>query len=102
MLMAGEKAELCYGVENARAVHISPRLAGVVPSANRCLEIGPERTTHYTILAEGFDGAFVTRFLTLVVEDAPEQDRGSLNMAAVRWDRPSSFVACLASLRDAD
>jgi hypothetical protein len=96
MLMAGQKAKLCYGVENARAVHISPRLAGVVPAINRCLEIVPERTTHYTILAEGFDGAFVTRFLTLVVEDAPAVDRGSLNVAMLKWDRPSPFVVCLS------
>jgi hypothetical protein len=84
MLVAGQKAQLCYGVENAKSVHISPRLPGVVPAANRCLEIVPERTTHYTILAEGFDGAFVTRFITLVVEDAPETDRSGLNIAMVR------------------
>lgn len=88
MLVAGQKAKLCYGVENAKAVHISPRLPGVVPAVNRCLEIVPEHTTHYTILAEGFDGAFVTRFFTLVVEDAPEVDRGGLNIAALQWDRP--------------
>ena len=92
MLVACEKAKLCYGVENARAVHISPRLPGVVPSANRCLEIVPERTTHYTILAEGFDGAFVTRFFTLVVEDAPAAGRGGLNVAVLKWDGPSLFV----------
>jgi hypothetical protein len=84
MLISGQKAQLCYGVENAKSVHISPRLPGVVPSANRCLEIVPERTTHYTILAEGFDGALVTRFITLVVEDAPETDRSGLNIAMVR------------------
>ncbi|MGA2195242.1 MAG: hypothetical protein ABSH40_08225 [Bryobacteraceae bacterium] len=103
MLVAGEKAKLCYGVENARAVHISPRLAGVVPSANRCLEIVPERTTHYTILAEGFDGALVTRFLTLVVEEAPDADRGGLNVARLTWDRPSlswSVVAANAGKLD--
>src|ERR1017187_7678482 len=95
MLVAGEKAKLCYGVENARAVHISPRLPGVVPSANRCLEIVPERTTHYTILAEGFDGAFVTRFLTLVVEEAPAADRGGLNVAALKCGiRKTGQEAC--------
>src|ERR1039458_5477902 len=87
--LTAQKAQLCYGVENARAVHISPRLAGVVPSVNRCLEIVPERTTHYTILAEGFDGAFVTRFLTLVVEDAPDVGRGGLNVATLKWERLS-------------
>ena len=92
MLVAGGKAKLCYGVENAKAVHISPRLPGVVPALNRCLEIGPERTTHYTILAEGFDGAFVTRFFTLVVEDAPDaEDRGGLNFASL-WRGRSHFL----------
>ena len=95
-LQVGEKAKLCYGVENAKSVSISPMLPGVVPAASRCLEIVPERTTHYTILAEGFDGAFVTRFFTLVVEDAPAVDRGSLNDAMLKWDRPSPFVVCLS------
>ena len=81
MLVSGEKAQLCYGVQNARAVHISPRLPGVVPSANRCLDVLPRRTTHYTILAEGYDGAFVSRFLTLVVEDAPSVQPDGLNFA---------------------
>src|ERR1041384_1820222 len=55
-LIIGQKALLCYGVENAKSVRTSPALAGVYPSPNHCLEILPERTTHYTILAEGFDG----------------------------------------------
>jgi len=64
---AGQKAQLCYGVENARAVRISPAVAGVYPSMAHCLEIVPERTTHYMILAEGFDGAVATRSVTLAV-----------------------------------
>jgi hypothetical protein len=64
----GQKATLCYGVENAKSVWISPALQGVYPSADRCVEIGPERTTHYTILAEGFDGAVATRSFTLQVQ----------------------------------
>jgi hypothetical protein len=64
----GEKALLCYGVENAKSVKISPMLPGVYPSPNRCLEIVPERTTHYTILAEGFDGRVATQSFTLPVQ----------------------------------
>lgn len=64
----GEKALLCYGVENAKSVRISPVLQGVYPSPNRCLEIVPERTTHYTILAEGYDGRVATQSFTLPVQ----------------------------------
>ena len=66
-LKIGDKAQLCYGVENAKSVQISPALSGVYPSYNRCVEVGPERTTHYTILATGFDGRIVTQSLTLPV-----------------------------------
>ena len=68
----GDKAQLCYGVANAKSVRISPSLEPVAPAANRCVEIVPQRTTHYTILAEGFDGDVVSKVITLVVEPALE------------------------------
>ncbi len=71
MLFAGQKALLCYGVENARSVRISPTISGVYPSANHCLEIGPEKTTHYTLLAEGYDGRVAIQSFTLAVQNAP-------------------------------
>ncbi len=70
-LLAGQKAQLCYGVANARSVRIAPIVFPVYPSANRCLEIGPRQTTHYTLLAVGWDGSVATRSLTLAVEAAP-------------------------------
>lgn len=82
-IVPGGKAELCYGVENAKSVRIAPEVEKVVPAANRCLEIVPDHTTHYTILAEGFDGHVVTRFVTLVVETVPVPHRDRVNMAAV-------------------
>jgi hypothetical protein len=83
-IVPGEKAQLCYGVENAKAVRISPSLEPVAPSANRCLEIVPEHTTHYTILAEGYDGNVVTRVITLVVETMPAIHRAQTNLIAFR------------------
>lgn len=80
----GDKAKLCYGVENAKSVHISPEIAQVLPTFNRCLEIVPDHTTYYTILAEGFDGKFDIRRLALVVETAPAPPKDRLNFAAVR------------------
>jgi hypothetical protein len=70
-LVRGEKAMLCYGVENARSVKIAPIQEALSPSPNRCLEIGPQHTTHYTIMAEGFDGHVATQSVTLAVNAAP-------------------------------
>lgn len=67
-VLSGQKTRVCYGVENARSVRISPELDDVYPSPSRCLEVVPERTTHFTILAEGFDGGMATRSFTLAVQ----------------------------------
>jgi hypothetical protein len=79
----GDKAQLCYGVENAKAVRISPSIDPVVPATNRCLEIVPDHTTHYTILAVGFDGKIDHRSITLVVETAPAPSPAQTNLAAL-------------------
>jgi hypothetical protein len=67
-LEAGDTAKLCYSVENAKLVRIAPLMGKVLPSTNRCLEVVPLHTTHYTILAEGFDGQVVMQSLTLAVD----------------------------------
>lgn len=77
----GDKAQLCYGVANAKSVRISPSLEPIAPAANRCLDIVPQRTTHYTILAEGFDGNVVSKVLTLVVEPVTVPHHEHTNMA---------------------
>jgi hypothetical protein len=80
-ILPGERAMLCYGVENAKSVRISPVLRGVYPSPNHCLEIVPEHTTHYTLLAEGYDGTMDARSLTLPVQAAPPTSARGLNFA---------------------
>jgi hypothetical protein len=74
-LTAGQKALLCYGVENAKSVRISPMLQGVYPSLSRCVEILPQHTTHYMIMAEGYDGQVATRSFTLSVQSVPVSPR---------------------------
>jgi hypothetical protein len=88
----GDKAQLCYGVQNAKSVRISPSLEPVAPAVNRCMEIVPDRTTHYTILAEGFDGNVVTRVLTLVVAPVPSRHRERVNLIALPGG--TSVAAC--------
>jgi hypothetical protein len=80
-VLPGQPATLCYGVENAKSVRISPLLPGVYPSARHCLEVFPEHTTHYTILAEGYDGAVATRSLTLPVTTRPPASAEYLQFA---------------------
>ena len=63
----GETAQLCYSVENAKSVRISP-MQRVFPAQQRCLDVVPEHTTHYTLLAEGFDGTVAARSFTLSVQ----------------------------------
>jgi len=70
-LTPGQKAMLCYGVENAKSVHTSPVLAGIYPSLSHCIQIGPEHTTHYTLLAEGYDGHVAAQSFTLAVQTEP-------------------------------
>lgn len=83
-LTRGEKALLCYGVENAKAVRISPMFMRIDPSRSRCLEIGPEHTTHYTIMAEGFDGTVATRSLTVPVRSGSVAPPGVLQYSRAR------------------
>ena len=83
LVMTGESAQLCYGVENAKSVRISPPVPGVYPSVRRCLQVVPEHTTHYTILAEGYDGKVVVQSLTLPVENGPPVQTPSVSLAMV-------------------
>lgn len=55
-LRRGEKATLCYGASNAARIKLEPPVEPVWPSANRCFEIAPRRTTTYTLTIESTAG----------------------------------------------
>lgn len=63
----GEKAMLCYGVDNASAVRLSPPVEKVWPSPSRCFDIAPAATTTYTLNAEDLQGHSVSRTAEVVV-----------------------------------
>jgi hypothetical protein len=67
----GETALLCYGVENAKSVTITPLEEKVAPALSRCLEVSPQHTTQYTIMAEGFDGKVASQSVTLLASPIP-------------------------------
>jgi hypothetical protein len=63
----GERALLCYGVENARTVRLEPPPQELSAALARCIEVTPAATTTYTLTAEGVDGKIATRMLTVPV-----------------------------------
>jgi len=81
-LFPGQTAQLCYSVENARIISISPPVETAYPSLGHCLQISPRHTTHYTLQAEGFDGRVAVRSITLPVQDRPHLPPPALQIAS--------------------
>lgn len=63
----GEPAKICYGVENARSVWISPPMQELSAALARCIEVEPKVKTTYTLTAEGGDGKRVAQDITIGV-----------------------------------
>lgn len=82
-LAPGQTAQLCYAVQNAKLVRIAP-MQSADPAQQRCFDVVPEHTTHYTLLAEGFDGTVAARSFTLAVQRLPAARPSGLQYAARR------------------
>jgi hypothetical protein len=67
----GEKALVCYGVENAKTVWLEPPRQELSAALARCVEVTPDATTTYTLTAEGADGKTVAQSLTVPVGPPP-------------------------------
>lgn len=67
VLARGEKAKLCYGVENAASVQLTPPVERVWPSVARCVEIAPLKPTTYTLTAAAAAGPAASQSLTVEV-----------------------------------
>ncbi|MGA8144795.1 MAG: hypothetical protein WB987_12980 [Candidatus Acidiferrales bacterium] len=63
----GEPVQLCYGVSNAKTVKLEPQTNAVWPSASRCVEVTPRKTTEYTLTAEDGNGNSKTSAVTVQV-----------------------------------
>ncbi len=67
----GGKGLLCYGVEDARRVWLSPPRQELSAALARCIEITPSATTTYTLTAEG-GGKSVSKELKVAVGPPPK------------------------------
>ncbi len=63
----GENALLCYGVEHATAVSLSPPPQELTASPTRCVEVTPQSTTTYSLTATGAAGPPAKQELTVTV-----------------------------------
>src|SRR5215813_5684926 len=53
----GLKDKLCYTVENAAKLEMTPKVDDVWPGPPRCVEVSPSEKTTYTLTAYGEDGS---------------------------------------------
>jgi hypothetical protein len=66
-LASGVTGRLCYGVENATRLDLTPHVETILPSSSNCLDIVPHETTVYTLTAYGPDGKADTRAVEVKV-----------------------------------
>jgi hypothetical protein len=62
----GEKTLLCYGVENAKSVSLTPPKRELSTALSRCVDVQPSETTTYTLVAEG-DGEPARQDVTVTI-----------------------------------
>lgn len=67
VIHAGETAQLCYDVANAKTVTLDPPVAAVWPSHSRCLNLSPRKTTTYTLTITDAAGKTVSQSVELPV-----------------------------------
>jgi hypothetical protein len=61
----GESVNLCYGVENASTVRLTPPVEQLHPSLSRCFPVSQTQTTTYTLTAEDKQGGTASQSITL-------------------------------------
>ncbi|MDP9171650.1 MAG: hypothetical protein M3N54_13620 [Acidobacteriota bacterium] len=71
MIPRGLKANICYGVENAVKLELTPPVETLWPSAVRCFEVSPTVKTTYTLTAYGEDGSRETKSIEQTVGAPP-------------------------------
>ena len=76
----GDSVKLCYGVEDAASVRIEPLVEQLKPGYNRCIDVTPQRTTTYRLVAQGVNSGTLSESVTVEVVAAsqtPEVVAGS-------------------------
>jgi hypothetical protein len=95
----GEPGKICYGVENASKVWITPPLQELSAAVARCIEVRPNASTTYNLVAEGGDGKRASQEITLQVV-APKARIVNVNISTVEA-RPGETVSICYTVANA-
>src|SRR5579859_1399208 len=88
----GEEVLLCYGVENASAVRITPPVEQLRPALSRCFTVAPVETTTFTLTAEDGGAKTISQTATVTVTaPLPHFNDLSISSKEVEPGRPVSF-----------
>jgi hypothetical protein len=68
LIHRGDTVDMCYGVSNAKTVKLDPPEGNVWPSANRCMQVTPKKTTTYTLTIDDGKGNTANQQLTVTVQ----------------------------------
>jgi hypothetical protein len=68
LIHRGDTVDMCYGVSNAKTVKLDPPEGNVWPSANRCMQVTPKKTTTYTLTIDDGKGNTANQQLTITVK----------------------------------
>jgi hypothetical protein len=68
LIHRGDTVDMCYGVSNAKTVKLDPPAGNVWPSANRCMQVAPKKTTTYTLTIDDGKGNTANQQLTITVK----------------------------------
>jgi hypothetical protein len=90
---AGEAAKICYGVENAKTVVLSPPTQELSAALARCVEVEPKATTTYTLAVEGGEGKRVSQEITISVGAARAKIL-NVNISALEVKRGDTVSVC--------
>jgi hypothetical protein len=68
LIHRGDTVDMCYGVSNAKTMTLDPPEGNVWPSANRCMQVTPKKTTTYTLTIDDGKGKTANQTLTITVK----------------------------------
>jgi len=89
----GEKAKICYGVENAKTVTLSPPTQELSAALARCVEVEPKARTTYTLTVENSAGRKVSQDVTIDI-GAPRVKIANVNISAVEVNPGETVTIC--------
>jgi len=94
----GEEVTLCYGVENAERLQLTPAVAQLRPSRNRCISFIPEKSAIYTLVAYGAGGEKAEAQLAIQVQEragpAPPSPITIFMASSTEIDRGERVTLC--------